>query len=213
MTMKKKWQSLLICLFAFCGFAANAEDQVFRPFNGKNLSGWKVIDYGGQGSTEVKDNEMILHQSELMSGVVYTNELPYTMDYEITLDARRISGDDFFCGLTFPISTNCVSLILGGWGGVLTGISSIDYLDASENETTDMTKFIQKQWYKVKVHVRKNRLNVWLDDKEIVNVELENRKLNVRPGDIEECQPFGLATWQTTGSFRNIALRKLGGKE
>ena len=102
---------------------------------------------------------------------------------------------------------------LGWLGGVLTGISSIDYLDASENETTDMTKFIQKQWYKVKVHVRKNRLNVWLDDKEIVNVELENRKLNVRPGDIEECQPFGLATWQTTGSFRNIALRKLGGKE
>ena len=192
--------------------SVKAEDgaEVLKPFNGKDLSGWELINFGGQGSAEVKeDGELQLSMSELMTGIVYTNDMPYTMDYEITLESRRINGDDFFCGLTFPVASNCVSLILGGWGGVLTGISSIDYLDASENETTDMTKFELKRWYKVKVHVKKERLQVWLDDKNIVDVETENRKFAVRPGDIESCQPFGLATWQTAGGFRNIALRKL----
>lgn len=48
-----------------------------------------------------------------------------------------MSSSEFFCGLTVPVrtGTECVSLIVGGWGGSLVGISSIDGLDASETST------------------------------------------------------------------------------
>ena len=70
-----------------------------------------------------------------MTGVTYQGkDLPRT-DYEIRLEAQRIDGTDFFCGLTFPVHDAHLSLIVGGWGGSLVGLSSLDGKDASRNET------------------------------------------------------------------------------
>ena len=38
------------------------------------------------------------------------------MDYELRLEAKRVEGGDFFCGLTFPVGKEYCTLILGGWG-------------------------------------------------------------------------------------------------
>ena len=46
-----------------------------------------------------------------------------------------------------------VLILLGGWGGGVVGISSIDTMDASENETTKYRQFVTDRWYKVRLRV------------------------------------------------------------
>ena len=70
----------------------------------------------------------------------------------------RVEGSDFFVGLTFPVRDSHASLIVGGWAGSVVGISSIDGRDASENETTEVMKFKNGQWYKFRLRVRADRL-------------------------------------------------------
>ena len=74
------------------------------------------------------------------TGINWTNDFP-KMNYEVALDAMRVMGSDFFCGLTVPVGDTFCSLIVGGWGGSLVGISSLDGMDASENETTKFISF------------------------------------------------------------------------
>ena len=42
-------------------------------------------------------------------------------------------------------------MIIGGWGGHLVGISSVDYFDASENMTTSDYPFKSQTWYTIRV--------------------------------------------------------------
>src|SRR5689334_21201211 len=77
---------------------------VLKLFDGKSLAGWKSTEFGGQGEVYVDDGKLILEMGSNMTGVTWDNakRLP-TMDYEVSLEAMRIDGDDFFCGLTFQV--------------------------------------------------------------------------------------------------------------
>jgi len=70
-------------------------------FDGKTLGRWKITDFGGQGDVYVKDGSIFLEMGNDMTGVTWTGPL-VRMNYEITLEAMRVAGSDFFCGLTFP---------------------------------------------------------------------------------------------------------------
>ena len=143
-----------------------------------------------------------------LTGVNWTGELPKG-EYEIRFEARRVEGNDFFCGLTFPVKESHATLILGGWGGALVGISSLDDLDASENESGDVYVFEDQQWYKVRLQVLTDRIKLWINDKQQINVSLENRKVSMRAGEIEQSVPLGIATWMTAGEIRNMILEEL----
>jgi len=120
-----------------------------------------------------------------------------------------VEGNDFFCGLTFPVKESHATLILGGWGGALVGISSLDDLDASENESGDVYVFEDQQWYQVRLQVLTDRIKLWINDKQQINVSLENRKVSMRAGEIEQSVPLGIATWMTAGEIRNMILEEL----
>ncbi|HSH93337.1 MAG TPA: DUF1080 domain-containing protein [Roseimicrobium sp.] len=130
-------------------------------FDGKTLAGWKPTGYAGGGEVKVEKGELLIDQGETLSGVTFTNAV-LRMNYEISLEAKRVSGSDFFCGLTFPVGTNCVTLVVGGWGGAVTGISSIDHQDASDNETTKYIKYDTGKWYPIKVRVTPDKIQVWI---------------------------------------------------
>ena len=83
------------------------------------------------------------------------------IEYEVTLETRRIDGFDFFCGMTFPVEKSHCSLVLGGWGGSLTGLSSLDGFDASENETTGSMAFKEGKWYKIRLRVTPEKIEAW----------------------------------------------------
>ena len=179
-------------------------------FDGKTLGQWAETDFSGKGEVSVdKKGNLVIGMGIELTGVHWTGKDYPKLNYEINLDAKRTQGSDFFCALTFPYGESNASLILGGWGGALIGISSIDDFDASENETGDVYVFEENHWYKIKLRVTKEKLEAWVDDKQIVDLEIENRKISMRTGEIELSAPLGIATYSTTGVIRNIRLRKL----
>jgi hypothetical protein len=179
-------------------------------FDGKTLNGWRVSDFGGHGDPAVEDGKMILPVGEGLTGVTYDGNLPKT-NYEVSLDAQRNQGHDFFCGLTFPDGDSFASLIVGGWGGGVCGISSLDGNDASSNDTTTRRKFEDDKWYHIRLRVTDDKIQAWVDDEKIVDVVTTGKKISVR-GDIEQCCPFGLATWRTAASIKDIRLTELNAK-
>src|SRR5262249_39791253 len=103
-------------------------------FDGKTLAGWKATVFGGEGKVAVEKGQIILQRGAPLTGITWAGgppELP-RMSYEVSLDAMKVDGSDFFCGLTFPVGPDPCSFIVGGWGGGVVGLSSLDGMDASE---------------------------------------------------------------------------------
>lgn len=182
-------------------------------FDGKSLKGWQITDFAGHSSVEVKDGKIVAGLGEMLTGITLTatNELP-RMDYELFVEGTKVQGSDFWCGLTFPVGTNCCTLVLGGWGGAVVGISSINHQDASDNETTKFLRFDNNKPYKIAVRVTKEKIEAWLDEEQIVDLELEGRRIGMRFGDIELNQPLGLSNYQTEAHWKTVKVRKLDEK-
>ena len=179
-------------------------------FDGKSLGKWESIEFGGEGEVFVNQfGGLEVEYGAIMTGVRWTGDVPRTSNYEISLDAMLIDGNDFFCGLTFPVKESHASLIVGGWGGGVVGISSVDDLDASENETMNIEAFEEEIWYKIKVKVTDEKLEAWIDDRQMVDLELQDRKISLRYGDIELCAPLGICSYITAAQYRNIQWRNL----
>jgi hypothetical protein len=176
-------------------------------FDGKTLAGWTITDYAGHGDPHVEDGCIILPSGESLTGLNYNGKTP-TTNYEVELDAKRVSGSDFFCGLTVPVNDSHASLILGGWGGGVCGISSLDDQDAARNETTTYRKFDADKWYHIKLRIEPDRIKAWVDDEEIVAVLLKGKKVDIR-SEIGPSRPFGIASYQTTAAIRKFQIHEI----
>lgn len=176
-------------------------------FNGKDLEGWKVTKFGGEGEVFVENGEVVISQGADLSGIHTEQEIP-TSNYEIHFEAQREAGSDFFAGLTFPVKDSHCSLILGGWGGGVCGISSLNGMDASENETTSYQQFEKGRWYTVDIQVRDHHLRVDLDGKTIVDVDTTDMRISTR-FEVDRSKPFGFSTYATTGRLRNVRIRPI----
>ena len=178
-------------------------------FDGKTLKNWQKTDFAGKGEIRVnKKGNLVMEMGAELSGLHWKGEALPQKNYEITLQARRTMGSDFFCGLTFPFHESHATLVLGGWGGSLIGISSIDDFDASENETGDAYIFEEKKWYDIRLKVVESKILVWIDQEKVIDCDLGGKKLSMRPGEIEMSIPLGITTYATTGEFRKVKLRK-----
>jgi 3-keto-disaccharide hydrolase len=176
-------------------------------FDGKTLGLWKITDFGGQGKVYAKENTLQLEMGNDMTGVTWSGPV-LTMNYELNLDAMRVEGSDFFCGLTFPVEKNSVSFVVGGWGGYVCGISCVNYYDASENETSKAGEFESNKWYHIRIRVTPEKIDCWIDDEQYVDLDTKDKKLDVRL-EMEDSKPLGIATWRTASAIRNIYLTKL----
>ncbi len=175
-------------------------------FDGETLTGWKEADFSGRGKVSIKDGKINLGMG-VMTGITWTNPV-IKMNYEIELKAMRTEGGDFFCGLTFPVNNDPCSLIVGGWGGGVVGLSSLDGEDAANNETTKYMTFENNRWYTIRLRVLPKKIMAWIDDKEIVNVDTTDRRISIRI-EVEESKPLGIATWSTAAALKDIKIRKL----
>jgi len=176
-------------------------------FDRRTLDGWMASDFYGQKEVRIENDRIVLTMGTDMTGITWTKELP-RIDYEVSLQAMRVDGSDFFCGLTVPVQEDYCSLILGGWGGSVVGLSSLDAFDASENETSRWIQFDERRWYRVRVRVTATNIKVWLDEDRIIDANTENRDISTRI-EMERSKPFGIATWCTTGAIRDIRIRRL----
>ncbi len=181
-------------------------------FDGKSLKGWKTPQFGGEGKVAVKDGAIVLERGDGMTGIAYAGTDFPKMDYEVSLEGKRVDGSDFFCTTTFPVGDSFCSLVTGGWGGSVAGLSSIDYYDASDNMTTKFKDFKTGQWYKFRVRVTKDKIQAWIDDEKTVDLETKGHKISIR-FECDPCKPFGVASWNTTGAVRDIRVRALTEEE
>ncbi|MBX7256262.1 MAG: DUF1080 domain-containing protein [Candidatus Hydrogenedentes bacterium] len=166
---------------------------------------WETSDFYGQGKVTLEGDTVVIGTGNDMTGIRWKGPLA-KMNYEITLEAKRVEGSDFFCGLTFPYNDDFCSLILGGWGGRLVGLSSFDHMDASENGSATWRDFENGKWYSIRLRVTPKKIEAWIDEENVIDESTEGRKIGIR-WEVEKSCPLGIATWQTTGAIRNVRLR------
>ncbi len=194
-------------LLAGCTSVAPQTPQWTPLFDGESLAGWAETNFGAQGEVHVESGELIFEIGEPLPGVTWTGECP-SLDYEVELDVTRLLGTDFFCGLTFPVGDSHCSLILGGWGGSLIGLSNVDGKDASENETRRYMGFEQDQSYHIRLRVSAERIEAWVDGQQIVSQPSAGHTFSIRP-EVELSRPFGIASYLTATAVRNVEMRRL----
>ena len=193
-------------LIALITAGSNFQDERLL-FDGVSLENWEIIDFRGHGDISVADSCIIIGKGELISGIRWTGDFPET-NYEITLNARRVSGSDFFCGMTFPVKESFLTLVLGGWNGAVAGLSSINGYDAANNETGTQYRFGSGWWYSVRLRVTDMKIEAWIEDEKIIDFTIGNSVLSLR-SEVESSVPFGFTTYKTTGALKNIRLHMI----
>ncbi len=194
-------------------YFAHADRQVVSErilFDGKNLDNWEKTDYAGGGAVWLDGKGgVVLEFGIALTGMHWVGEKLPKINYELIWEAKKEMGSDFFASVTFPFQENHATLILGGWGGALVGISSIDGFDASENETSTAHFFKANQWYNCRLRVTRKHCKFWVDKEQLIDFEVQGREISMRSGEIEMSTPLGFSSYDTTGVIRNVVLRKV----
>jgi len=213
------WLAAVVGLLLFIAAKVDAEEKKGHApdldakdwkalFDGKSLKGWAVTDFAGHAEPKVEAGLLHIPAGLALSGINRTNPPP-KMNFEITLEAKKTDGNDFFCCLTFPYGESHCSFVVGGWGGGLVGLSSVDGMDASENETADYMVFEKDRWYRISVRVTPEKIETWIGEDKMVDLETDQRRIEMRFGEIEESVPLGIATWMTSAVLRDLRIREL----
>jgi hypothetical protein len=176
-------------------------------FDGKTLAGWKAPEFGGEGKVYVENGTIVMETGSNMTGIVWTGEVVRN-NYELSLEGMKLDGSDFFCTTTFPVGGDPCSLVVGGWGGGVVGLSNVDFHDASNNPTMKIMSFKEGQWYRVRIRVTDAAIEAWIDDEQAVNQPRKGRQFGIR-SECDLCCPLGICTWATKGAVRNIRVRSL----
>ena len=208
--------ALGVSLLAAGALSAVARSQTAQPagagwqplFDGKTLTSWQPSKFSAEGAVRVEDGRMVLDTGKSMTGITWAGETLPTTNYEIALQAMRVEGRDFFAGVTFPVGDSFCSLVLGGWGGSVVGLSSINGQDASENDTSQSIEFQNGRWYNVRIRVTPAKIEAWLDDRQIITQDLKGNKIDIRM-EMDLSKPLGVASWKTKSALRDIRLRRL----
>jgi len=197
--------------FASLSFVQGADKPAPKAkdlFNGKTLEGWKVTDFGGEGKVIVRDNTIVMERGSQMTGITWAGGKLPRSNYELTVEGKRIEGSDFFCTTTFPVGDNYCSFVTGGWGGSIIGLSNVDHMDASENQTSHSHEFKKNTWYQFRIRVTEEKIEVWIDKDQVVDQDRKEHTFGLRI-ECDACRPLGIATYDTVGAVRNIRLKEL----
>jgi hypothetical protein len=207
-----RWLAFLALAFLVLPTRAEEPPAKMVLFDGKTLDGWKKVESFKSGNVKVEDEAIVIEAGGPMSGVVSTRtDLP-TTDYELSFEAKRTNGQDFFAAATFPVGKSFITLVNGGWSGSVTGLSSINGADASENETRRFVKYQDNTWYRFRVHITDDVIRCWIDDKETFAVNHKGVQVKTRI-ETRSNQPLGFATYRSTGAVRAVQVRKLTSAE
>ena len=175
-------------------------------FDGKSLGSWKPVAFGGEGEVSIVNGAIRLDRGNDLTGVVWTGKVPGP-SFRLQMEAMRVDGSDFFCAVTVPVAGSHCTFVVGGWGGTVVGFSSLDGLDASENETSHTVTFENRRWYQVAVDVTPTHIKGLIDGAVVAEAALAGREVDVRI-EMVLCRPLGLASWRTVSDIRNITLEE-----
>jgi len=181
-------------------------------FDGKTLDGWKRTEFFRGGAVQVSGGMIAMAPGRAMTGITTTRENLPKSNYELSYEAMRLTGEDFFAAATFPVGSSFVTLVNGGWGGSVTGLSSLNGSDASENETNQFVSYRNKVWYRFRIRVTDQTIVCQVDDKPVVTLKHRDYQLSTRI-ETRPNQPLGFATYNSSGALRNLVIRTLTPQE
>lgn len=178
-------------------------------FDGRTLNGWLPLTedaFAGHGEVQMRDGNMILERGGLQTGVRWLGEFPRE-NYIVEVEAMRVTGGDFFCGMTFPVGDEPCTLIIGGWGGSVVGLSNVDGMHAAENVTTTSLWFKNDRWYRIRLRVT-SAIDVWIDEEPMIHLPRDRHSFDVW-WQQKPVRPFGIATYDTASAIRNVRIKHL----
>ncbi len=192
---RRRWLPLA-ALLAGCAAAPPAADA--RPWHdllaAAALEHWHVTAFGGEGEVSLRPGEVRLDQGSPLTGITWQGPPPQGA-YELEIVAARQQGNDFFAGVTFPIGEQHATLIVGGWGGSLVGLSCIDGLDAARNPTARRMAFRREQPYRIRIVVD-DVVRAWIDGEEMLAVMRAGRTFGLR-AEVTLSAPLGVCAFAT----------------
>ncbi len=167
--------------------------------------GFVATDFGAEDTVTIAPDAVSLEPGAPLSGVTYTGALP-TPPYTLAVEFTKRYGSDFPLAITFPVAGSHLSLVLGGWGGTVCGLSSLDGLDAARNATRFVRAFPVGVRTRVELDVEAERVAVRLDGVPVLDVPLAGRAVGVR-AELEPCKPLGLAAFATATTIHSFRVR------
>ncbi|MFT5732141.1 MAG: hypothetical protein ACI8WY_000806 [Planctomycetota bacterium] len=173
-------------------------------FDGRSLDGWQAGVFGDSDDPEFTEGGVVLPIGVPLSGITYLGEPP-SGRYALEVQATRKYGSDFFLGITFPVRDEHVTLVLGGWGGVVCGLSCIDGEDASSNSTRTYAEFPNGKRQTVLIEVDDQRVRAWVEGTPLIDAALEGRRLGVRP-EVQPSLPLGVASFITCTELHSVRV-------
>ena len=177
-------------------------------FDGRTLAGWKEAPYTRRGRVMVKGGMLVLGKGRT-TGIALAGEFP-KHGYELRFEAARLEGKDFFAGVTFPVADTFCFWVNGGWDGTVVGLSNLDGNDASENDTSTMREFVQGRWYRFRLAVNMSRIQAWIDDAVVIDVDYAQRKVELQFDETDLGKPLGFSAYGgTVAGLRRIEYRRL----
>jgi hypothetical protein len=195
----------LVALASLVYAQSNARE--WRPlFDGASLRGWREAPFRYHGGVRVENGSLVLGAGPPLTGVSWTGSFPKS-GYEVRFEAERLRGGDFFASLTFPVGDSFCTWVIGGWGGDTVGLSNIDDLDASENETRILFNFERARWYRFRLAVTLQRIQAWIEDRRVIDILIQGRSVRLRSAEMEQSAPLGFLSYNTEGAIRNVAYR------
>ena len=178
-------------------------------FDGKTLENWEEIQFGGEGEIEITEGAIHMESGDPLTGIRVVEDLPLPKtNYELAFESIKYEGDDFFAAATFPVGDSFCTLVVGGWGGTLVGLSNLDGEDASENATKQRRKFEPNQWYAIRVRVVPDKITAWIDDEKVIDQSIKGVKVSIR-NDVIATTPLGITSFMTVSGLRNIRILSL----
>jgi len=165
----------------------------FEEFGPENAGMWRIED------------ERIIQDSMATNVRLWFGRSEWT-DYEFTLQAKKTGGSEGFLILFRGISNDEFYWYnFGGWGndhhrlekgtkGKRWGGIGPSFKGKIETD----------RWYDMKVRCEKNHIQVWLDDKQVLDfIDGDNPHLTGR---------VGIGTWATTAQFRGVRVTDIDGQ-
>ena len=186
------------------GLAAQPKAGEWQALSGE----WKETAFPRKGAVKMEGGEILMSAGAPLTGVTWGGTFP-KMNYEIRFEGMRRAGGDFFASLTFPVGESFATLVTGGWGGDIVGVSSVDGWDASDNETRNYFTFETGKWYAIRLAVTKGKIQAWIGEERMVDLAIQGREIGLRRGDIGLSSPLGFASYNTTGAVRGVGYRVL----
>lgn len=130
---------------------------------------------------------------------------PSWTDYEYTLEAQKTGGAEGFLILFRIAGPNQFYWYnIGGWGNQWHQLEKAFGRQRNPVGPQVHDRIETGKWYRIRVRCEGNRLQVWLDDKQVLDyTDARSPHLAGR---------VGVGTWSTQAKYRNIKVTALDGK-